>query len=224
MTDVYKSIFGEWYDRLVPVILSPEFQKLGATIANLRKVQSVFPARENVFRCFKETNPSSLLCVIWGMDPYPTKNVADGLAFSTSDSNPTPQSLRKIHKAIEEDIYHGLNLEQSNDLSYLAKQGVLLYNSALTVAEGLPGSHQEHWNWFSHELVDVLNNLEYQIPVISMGKVAQGFTKNLSQPVINVEHPAAAVYHGGIWKHENCFQKANEIIAHYYGPYTTIKW
>lgn len=220
----YKGVFGSWYERFIPIITSSEFDKLGETIAKLRKIETVCPSRENVFRCFRETEVEKTCIVIWGMDPYPTEGVADGLAFSTSDDIATPKSLVKIHKAIEDDCYHGLKVEASNDLTYLAKQGVLLYNSSLTVAKGRPGSHQEHWEWFSNEFVDLLNNIDWPIHIIAMGAISAKFAKNINHSVHTIEHPAAAVYRGGIWNHDECFKKANEFLYKNYGPLTTIKW
>ena len=58
-----------------------------------------------------------------------------------------PPSLLNIFKEIKNDI--GKEVPKSGNLEYLAKQGVLLLNSVLTVRHGKPGSHRNKgWNYF----------------------------------------------------------------------------
>lgn len=211
----YKATFGSWYDKFIPIIASSEFEKLGNTIAKLRKVQDVYPERADIFRCFRETNLTETSIIIWHDEPYANK-YSDGLAFSAKNSINTPFILSRFQSEIENQIYGGLNLELDNDLAYLAKQGVLLFNSNLTISAN---SHDEHWKWFNYEFVDLINNLDWPIHVISIGEVAKQYTQLLTCSVHQIESPILPV-----WDADNCFIKANNFLRTNYGPLTTIKW
>lgn len=76
--------------------------------------------------------------------PY-INGVADGLAFSYKDGlrqGNGMQSLDVILDEIERDCYDGFNVNKDYQLDYLAKQGVLLLNSVLTVFRNKVGSHK----------------------------------------------------------------------------------
>ncbi|QCB48763.1 uracil-DNA glycosylase [Hydrogenophaga sp. PAMC20947] len=77
--------------------------------------------------------------VILGQDPYHGPGQAEGLAFSVAPGIKTPPSLRNIFLEMQRDL--GLTLPVQGSLVRWAKQGVLLLNTALTVEDGLPGSH-----------------------------------------------------------------------------------
>ena len=211
----YRQIFGTWYEKFIPVITSSEFEKLGNTIAKLRKIQDVYPARENVFKCFQQTDINKTVVIVWYDEPYKSK-IADGLALSAKDTLNTPLILSKFQSEIENQLYGGLNLSFDNDLSYLSEQGVLLLNSKLTTSTN---SHTDYWSWFCNEFVDIVNNLEWPIHVISIGDLAKQYTQFLNCSVHQIDdiiHP--------LWNAEDCFIKANNFLRTNYGPLTTIKW
>ncbi|MDP5051679.1 MAG: uracil-DNA glycosylase, partial [Candidatus Planktophila sp.] len=87
------------------------------------------PEYNLIFRALSQAVDSTRV-VIFGQDPYPTKGVANGLAFSVDASVKTiPASLRNIFKELEED----LGVTRSNgDLSDWADQGVMLINRILS--------------------------------------------------------------------------------------------
>lgn len=218
------NMLGTWEEPIRQYFSSEDFDKLGANIAIRRKVEKVYPERDKIFRCFNETPYKKTLGVIIGQDPYPQFGVADGLCFSTKEDNPTPASLMKIHKAIEKDCYDGFKLEQANDLSYLSQQGVLMLNTSLTVADKLPGSHKEYWTKFTLAVMESLNDIDYPIFILALGKNAQEFASLTKHTVFNVEHPAAASYQAREWNNESCFRKINEFLWTHYGPLNLIKW
>ena len=84
---------------------------------------------------------------------------ANGLAFSVEKDTKIPPSLINIYKELGEDI----NLQPPNhgDLSFWAKQGVLLLNSVLTVVKGEPASHSDKgWEIFTDKVIEILNQKE----------------------------------------------------------------
>ena len=97
----------------------------------------IYPKMDKIFRCFNFFNYSDLSVVILGQDPYYSKGMADGLAFSCSNGL-IPKSLQNIFN----EINRSLNVNRTNpNLEDIAKQNVLLLNTCLTVEENLPLSH-----------------------------------------------------------------------------------
>lgn len=221
-------ILDTWAKPLEKHLSDETFLKIGKEVALKRKIETVIPAtKEEMFRCFYETPFNKVIGVIVGMDPYSTPGLADGLCFSTSDNNKTPASLRKIHKAIEESCYDNFRPEQTNDLCYLAKQGILMLNCSLSVAANVPGSHEEYWVEFSKAVFKTINGISYPVFVLALGKSAQKYTDLITNDihqVIKVEHPAASAYQNREWNYEDCFKKINNFMWTNYGPLSLIRW
>jgi uracil-DNA glycosylase len=228
--------FGKWYDVLKEEFNKDYFKKLGAYVAQRRKVSEVFPVSDKVFRAFELTDPDKVLHVWIGCDPYPgwstllNAPIADGLAFSTSNDDRTPLSLFKIQKGIEDDCYEGFRLNKDNDLEFLAKrQNVLLLNSFLTIEKGASLSHQGiGWETFNKAVLQHLLDKSYPISFITFGVAARKLLDECKSQehhlIINLEHPAASGYNNTEWKHQNAFSKANDFIEKYYGELLRIKW
>lgn len=112
------------------------------------------------------------VCIV-GQDPYPTPGLASGLAFSVprSYSGTLPGSLRNIFHELISDIH--CRFPSSGDLTPWARQGVLLWNTCLTVAPGRPGSHHDMgWEKLTQEVLEKLNEKEGMVFVL-WGKKAQ---------------------------------------------------
>ena len=125
---------------------SEKFEEIKLKLqTEIRAGKSILPGSKDIFRSLKLTPLNKTKVMILGQDPYPTKGVPNGLAFSVNGGKLNhPASLRNIFKELVEDI--GCDWPISGDLSPWAKQGVLLINSSLTVEEGNPGSHAK-WGW-----------------------------------------------------------------------------
>lgn len=169
-----------------------------------------------------------------GMSPYhQVKNgvyVADGLMMSCSNTRVLQPSLRLFYECIENEVYNGLNVNkiEDPDLSYLAKQGVLLLNSTLTVEMGKPESHNDLWTEFMEFFFeDIINMYERGLPIVFLGKQAQRFSK-LPVPfhhyVFETSHPASAAYKDEKWSSGDVFNKINKILEQNNGPEFKIKW
>lgn len=120
------------------------------------RTEQVNPACENIFRAFAACPLDQTRVVICGQDPYPNPAHAMGLAFSIPADTKQPPSLKNILKELESDIGPGSPVE-NGDLSYWARQGVLMLNTALTVREGAPNSHKALWGDFSLKVLCRLN-------------------------------------------------------------------
>jgi uracil-DNA glycosylase len=122
-----------WRD-LAPFKQSKVAAICAALDASIRQGMRIAPPPERIFAALSETRLGSVRVVILGQDPYPTRGDANGLAFSYGGTGRLPRSLANIFKEMADDL--GTLPPTFGDLAYLARQGVLLLNTALTVAEG----------------------------------------------------------------------------------------
>jgi uracil-DNA glycosylase len=209
-----------WHEKIKPFIESEECDKIYAFLKKESQLgKKIAPDSINTYRCFFETPLDELKVIIVGMCPYHTfKNgspVADGLAMSCSITEQLQPSLDQFYGAIETEFYNGLNLNivKHYDLSYLANQGVLLLNAALTTEKDRAGSHLELWEPFMKYLFEkVINNID--IPIVFLGKDASKLKKYTSKfkNVFEVSHPASAAYTKTNWDTKGTFKEVDKII------------
>lgn len=202
-----------WFNAIRDILNSEWFKELNKFTNNMQRESfNVFPARENVYRVFKQ-DLSTIKCVLLAQDPYPN-NHANGIAFATDKSN-KPKSLQLLEKAIKEDMNYPDDWELPNNLNHLTQQGIMLLNSALTVREKEPNSHSERWKPFIQAVLETLSNQNKQIVFILLGAKAQSFKKyidGITHTVLEAEHPARAAYEEREWEYNNIFSKTSDII------------
>ncbi len=117
------------------------------------------PAKPDILS-FAKYNFRDIKVIILGMDPYfKPEDKAHGLAFS-SRGDKCPVSLNRIYSVL---IDNKLLKEQPTtfDLGYLASQGIVLLNSALTCEVGKPGGHMKYWQSYIDSLI---TNLSQTLP------------------------------------------------------------
>jgi uracil DNA glycosylase len=134
-------------------------------------------------------------------------------------------SLEQFYGGIERELYNGLALDRAKDpdVSYLAHQGVLMYNAALTTEMNKAGSHLELWDPLNDYLFT--NVFAFSgIPTIFLGKEASKVSKYLTgfDWQFPISHPASASYKNGEWSTEGTFTKVNTLIKENNGY--TIDW
>ena len=118
---------------------SKDWPRIAARLAADRRVALPPPAQR--FAALFLTGPSDVRAVILGQDPYPTPGHAHGLAFSVEpDVTPLPRSLSNIYREMRDDLG---SAPKTGDLRHLARQGVLLLNTVLTVPAGEPRGHSK---------------------------------------------------------------------------------
>jgi uracil-DNA glycosylase len=185
---------------------------------------TVFPKRELIFNAFSLTPLSEVKVVVIGQDPYHEVGQAMGLAFSVPNSCKVPPSLINIFKEIE--IEYGTPCEKVGDLTYLAKQGVLLVNTILTVEEGKAMSHKiKEYAIFMRNLLGFLDNLDQPIVFMLWGGPAQKYEQYVTNPnhlVIKRTHPSPLGANQGGWFNENTFKSCNEFLEK--KNVKTIEW
>ena len=204
-----------WNTALRMFIKSNEFIRLIDRLKDDVVLDKRFtPTFKYVFKAFEECHYKDTRVIILGQDPYPQINVADGLAFSCSRQDKAEKSLQYVHSAIQKTVE---NAQPSvNNLQYLADQGVLLLNTALTTQIGKPGTHQEYWKPFMAHLLDYVRMDNPNIVYLLLGKKAEFWEDLIDQPdnVVKASHPASAAYaKQHEWNCNDCFNKVNEILV-----------
>ena len=196
-------------------IFSSEFEKILNELWDLSNKNSRFaPTLKQVFRAFEECPYNKLQVVIVGQDPYPTLNVADGIAFSCSNTNKLQPSLKFILQEVDKTVYDNHVISKDLDLKRWSNQGILLFNTALTVEIGKIGSHYDIWKPFTAYLFDYLNQNNSDLIYVYMGKKAQEWSDltNDDNHKFFIKHPASAAYNGSKWDSDDIFNKISLIL------------
>ena len=217
----FKDQFDEsWHAKMKPFIESKECDEIYEFLKKeAKRGKKIAPLSSNTFRAFRETKLNELSVVMIGMCPYHTfKNnepVADGLLMGCSTTGYPQPSLDNFYNALEVEFHNGLNLKRKKnpDVSYLANQGVLMLNAALTVEMNKAGSHNTIWEPFMKYLLEnVLDTAG--VPFIFLGKDAAKYERYLPPFTWSfvLSHPASASYKNTDWDTEGVFGKVNQIL------------
>ena len=190
--------------------------KLNQFLDEEYKNYKIYPPRSMMFNAFKLTPLKQVKVVIFGQDPYHEEGQAMGLSFSVPDNIKTPPSLINIYKEIEME-YRAQFTNKGGDLTYLAKQGVLLLNTILTVREAMPLSHNiKEYNLFMQDIISVLNGLNQPIVFLLWGGNAKGLAKYLTNKnhlILTATHPSPLGANHGGWFNCNHFRLTNEFLV-----------
>lgn len=219
--DAFKFSFHESYhDIIKPFIESQECDELYAYLKlRGRERRKIAPLPSLTYRCFQETPLDKLKVCMIGMSPYHTTMgnimVADGLLMGCSVTGKLQPSLTKFYEGLEKELHGGLNLTyvKTSDVSYLAKQGVLMLNASLTTEINKPGSHLQIWEPFIKYVFEFIIG-PARIPTIFLGKEAARYKRWM--PLMTwsfiVSHPASAAYNHTDWDTEGVFTKVNRVL------------
>ena len=177
------------------------------------KSKVIYPPSKKTFSSLNLSPLDTIKVVIIGQDPYHGEGQANGLAFAVEQGIDIPPSLRNIYKEIELDL--GKVSPNHGDLTFLAKQGVLLLNSVLTVEKGNPSSHSgKGWEKFTDKIISILNTKD-DLVFMLWGNYAQkkGSIIDIKKHrVLRAPHPSPLSANRGFFgcKH---FSKANEFLV-----------
>lgn len=210
-----------WGDKLRMFIMSDEFENiLNSLVVRAKEGKRFTPVLKQVFRAFEECPYQDLKVVIIGQDPYIYPNVADGLAFSCSNTSTIQPSLKYIYQAVEETVYPGQDYFRDPDLKKWANQGVLLLNSALTTTINKVGDHYTIWKPFMEYLFDVIGYHNSGLVYVFMGRKAEEWAESIpdSHYKIFVSHPASAAHNKQErWDCKDMFNQVSKLVKQNYG-------
>ena len=200
------------------ILLKDEFQK--PYYLNLRKflvqeyrTQKIYPHMDNIFNALKYTDYQDVKVVILGQDPYHQPNQAHGLCFSVQKGINPPPSLQNMYKEIHAE--YGYPIPSHGELTYWAKQGVLMMNTVLTVRESQPNSHKGMgWEIFTDNVISLLNQRPEPMVFLLWGANARAKTKLITNPnhlVLESAHPSPLSAYNGFFGSGH-FSRANEFL------------
>ena len=181
-------------------------------LVNEYQTKTIYPKIDNIYNALSLTPPNSVKLVILGQDPYIREGQAHGLAFSVPKGTIFPPSLKNIFKELK--IEFSYPIPKSGDLTFLAKQGVLLLNTALTVEEGKKLSHKEVWVNFTDEIIKIVSSFNRPIVFLLMGNEAYkkaDLIHNKNHLIIHTAHPSPLSANRGFF-YSFCFQKCEEFF------------
>ena len=213
-SEFFKEIQNEVFCETLNKFLNKEYQD-----------HTCYPPRELLFNAFKLTPLDKVKVVIVGQDPYHEPGQAMGLSFSVPKGIKVPPSLVNIYKEIAQEYQCQMNMS-SGDLTYLAKQGVLLLNSILSVRAHQAMSHNTNeYRQFLAKVLEVLDHQHHPIVFLLWGGPARKLKAYLHNPthlILECIHPSPlAANHGG-WFGNNHFKKANEYLRE--NGLSEIRW
>jgi len=214
-----------WGDKLKTFILSQDFDRvLERLLADSTSGKKFTPKISQLFRAFEECPYDQLKVVSIGQDVYYQLGVADGIAFSCSNTGQIQASLEHIYNEIEKTVYPGEAYERTADLKRWSNQGVLLINTAFTTTVGKPGAHYDVWNPFLMFLLDILVWEKPGLIYAFFGKKAQELMELIpdNNAKLKVSHPASASYQKIEWDGEKIFARINEYSKRMFGK--EINW
>lgn len=191
------------------------FSNMLIKINNAYKQTVVYPSKDKVFSAFELTPLDETKVVIVGQDPYHGEEQAMGLAFSVNNGIKLPASLKNIYKEIENDLGEGMDYN-SGDLTYLAKQGVLLLNNYLIVKKGEPLSlNFPEFDLLLENVLKYLNNLQKPLVFVLWGTKAAKLKRvltNSSHLVITSNHPSPLSANRGGFFNTHQFSTINNYL------------
>jgi len=126
--------------------------------------EPILPYPKLMLKAFEQP-VSSIRIVILGQDPYHSTELgqygpipqAMGLSFSVPIGIKVPPSLMNIYKNLIK-FGHLSRMPSHGNLEKIQSQGVMFLNSALTVFEKKPNSHQRVWRPFTTKILQELDS------------------------------------------------------------------
>lgn len=214
------------WEELFEKIKEKDYAKKINTILNQEyATHTIFPPRNMMFNAFKYTPLKKVKVVIIGQDPYHEDHQAMGLSFSVPEGVALPPSLINIFKEIENNFGYKMNYS-NGDLTYLAKQGVLLLNTILTVRKSIPLSHQKiGYDLFVQDILKAIDEQDQPIVFLLWGNYARGLKKYLHNPnhlILESTHPSPLSANRGGFFNQNHFLKTNNYLVSH--ELTPINW
>lgn len=209
----WKTMDKKWHDLIINESQKDYFKALQEFVDKEYESKTVFPPREEVFNAFKLTPFDNVKVVIIGQDPYFNPMQAHGLCFSVRKGVKIPPSLVNIYKELHSDV--GITIPNTGDLTYWAKQGVLLLNAVLTVEAFKPLSHNKKgWEEFTQHMIEELNKDDAPKVFMLWGAKAIEKEKMITNPnhlILKAAHPSPLSAYNGFFGCRH-FSKANEFL------------
>ncbi len=201
-----------WKEALREEFLSEYFAKIKENLLAAKAREIVYPPGNLIFNAFNLTPFERVRAVILGQDPYHGAHQAMGLSFSVPRGVRIPPSLVNIYKEIKSDL--GISEPESGDLSYWAKQGVLLLNASLSVGANRANSHSGFgWQIFTDAVIKILSARRQSLVFMLWGNFAKAKSALIDAQrhlILTAAHPSPLA--GGAFFGCKHFSRCNEYL------------
>lgn len=225
---------SSFWTKMKPIIESKELWDIYQQLRVYAQKEKVVPNSDDTFKCF-QIDLNTLKILILGQDPYPQvfNNIpaANGRAFCCEQYGKKSPSLEILHKAFENDVYNGLNLQWDKSylsLDYLENQGVMLANASLTCIKDKPSKMENLWEPFWKLVFENIFQYQNGLIMIGFGKSAEKIITKYHTPFIHytyyLEHPAFAAKNNRELDHKKTFSTINSLLEKNNGRGSEIKW
>ena len=172
-----------WNEKLSSEYTKPYYKSLFEFVESEYKSGNVYPPKDLILNALNLTSYENVKCVIIGQDPYQTPGAAMGLSFSVPDGTKIPPSLINIYKELNYEF--GYPIPSTGNLTYWAKQGVLLLNSILTVRAHQSASHRGRgWEQYTDAIIKAVDDKPEPVVFMLWGNYA----KNKAYLITNQKH------------------------------------
>ena len=212
----------EWLSFFNRPEVQAEIKKISDTIkTETEQGLIIYPPPNLVFQAF--TVPlEKIRLVLLGQDCY-HDGAAVGLCFSVGKTSKINPSLLNIYRELENE---GYSPDKNGDISHWAKQGVFMYNTALTVRKSAPESHLELWKNFSNLVLTEISENVKNVGWILLGSKACAFRPN-NQTAFITSHPSPFSAHKGFRQYpaflgSDLFKKIDAFLVEHNQP--PMKW
>ncbi|MBS6062484.1 uracil-DNA glycosylase [Criibacterium bergeronii] len=210
-------IGNDWDEILADEFEKDYYLKIREILKKEYSTRTIYPDMHDIFNALKYTSYENTNVVILGQDPYHGQGQAHGLSFSVQDGVKLPPSLLNIYKEIETDIGTKMNFGNGN-LTYLAKQGVLLLNASLTVRASEAMSHSKiGWSKLTDAIVRKINEKNSPVVYILWGNFAKEKAEYIYNPkhlVITGVHPSPLSASRGFFGSKPFSKTNNFLVQH----------
>lgn len=205
-------IENSWKEALKDEFLSQYFLEIKKNLIEAKSKEVVYPPSSLIFNAFNLTPFNEVKVVILGQDPYHGANQAMGLSFSVPKGVKVPPSLKNIYKEISDDL--GIIEPNCGDLSFWAKQGVLLLNATLSVGANRANSHADFgWQRFTDAVIKTISEKKQNVVFLLWGNYARSKATLIDQTkhkVLQAAHPSPLAR--GAFFGNRAFSKTNEYL------------
>ncbi len=210
---IENTVQTDWKDLLLTLDTGSLDKFLTQEKEMFEDILEIYPPEDLIYNCFNQFDIKNMKVCIIGQDCYHQPCEAMGLCFGVPDGTKIPPSLRNIYKEISSD-FDIETKHRNGNLTYLAKQGILLLNSALTVRQNNPNSHQKQWTPYTDKLIKMVSDQTEGVIFILWGRNAQDKIKLINTKkhhIIKGTHPSPLSASRGFFGCRH-FSKCNEIL------------
>lgn len=208
------NIGNDWDKILENDFTSENYLNIRNFLKSEYTAHTVYPSMYDIFNAFKFTPFKDVKVVILGQDPYHNVGQAMGLSFSVPNGIDLPPSLKNIYKELHDDL--GVTPPQNGNLTFWAKQGVLLLNTVLTVRAGHANSHAgKGWEVLTDGVIKKISEQKENVVFILWGNNARSKKKLIDRTkhcIIESAHPSPLSAYNGFFG-SRPFSKTNAYLS-----------